>query len=465
MAQPHEQRPDLAALFADLYEKPNIQRMLDELTDDQFEDFVGYVLRQAGYFVEDTAMQYGQGLDLKLFTGPVTARALHAGVSVKHFSPTNLVTGPHVMHFRGALNNAGIANGYVVTTNTFNGAARTGAQNKPPQIWLMEGGHFLRYITYVRGTRPVGMNDADDEISLLDYSLMPLPPEALFIADGLLRRPMETTRVLAVANHKGGVGKTTTALNLAFGLAAHDKQVLLVDMDTQANLTSVLSSPHAHNAHRTHLGDYFTRRQPLADLIRPTQFPRVWLIPSDTSLALSDTGVAGGPATELRFVRDLHAEAIAPPHVLDARPFDWIILDSGPSMGLFTRAALAASHYVLMPTAPGVFADMGTDLLVTTVATMGALVGKPITILGLLVTHWKDDALNRSLLRDTTVRLEPTGLPLFETKIPLDKNNIEKSHLEAGQGRRRNLIDRRCASALAYLEALEEVLSHVNARW
>jgi len=465
MAQPHEQQSDLAALFADLYEKPSIQRMLDELTDDQFVDFVGYVFRKAGYHVEDTATQLGQGLGLKLFSGPATTRSLHAGVSVKRFPPANLVTGPQVMSFRGALNHSSIANGYVVTTNTFNGAALTGVQNKPPHIWLMDDKHLLRYITYVRGTRPPGMTDADDEMSLLDYSLMPLPPEALFIADTLVRRPAETTKVLAVANHKGGVGKTTTALNLAFGLAAHDKQVLLVDMDTQANLTRVLSSPHAQNAHRIHLGDYFARRQPLADLVRPTQFPRVWLIPSDTGLTLSDTGVAGGPATELRFVRDLHAGAVAPPKELDTRPFDWIILDSGPSMGLFTRAALAASHYVLMPMAPGVFADMGTDLLLTTVATMGALVGNPIPILGLLVTHWRDDALNRSLLGATKVRLEPTGLPLLETKIPLDKNNIEKAHLETGQGRKRSLIDRRCASALAYLEAIEEVLSHVDARW
>src|SRR5262249_24244656 len=138
--------------FAGLFDKPSIQRMLDELTDHQFEHFVKYVLEQAGYDVEDAAGQYGQGLDLKLRTGPAHARVLAAGVSVKQFTPPALVTGPQVTLFQGSLGHIGNALGYVVTTSEFNRPARDAA-NQPPHVWLIDGEHFVRYITYVRGTR------------------------------------------------------------------------------------------------------------------------------------------------------------------------------------------------------------------------------------------------------------------------------------------------------------------------
>jgi len=266
---------------------------------------------------------------------------------------------------------------------------------------------------------------------------------------------------LTVANHKGGVGKTTSALNLAFGLAALDQQVLLVDMDAQANLTRDLPS-QAPDATPAHIGAYFARKRQLADLIRQTQFKRVWLIPSDNALTRSDEGIAAGPGAELRFVRDLHAPGVAPPMSLDARPFDWIIIDTGPSMGLFTRSALAASHCVLMPVAPGVFADQGADLLVATVETMQALINRPIRILGCLITQWQDNALNNSLLAAFRTQLVSSGLTVLDTKIEFDKQNIEKAHLESGQGQRKTLFSHHKTSKAAkgYAQALEEVLRY-----
>ena len=117
MPQLQEPIPD----FADLFAKPTLQRMLDELNSHQFEHFVKYVYEQAGYFVEDTAGRFGEGLDLKLYTGPADARVLCAGVSVKQLTPPATVNGPQVMGFRGALAPLGGIPGYVVTTSTFNG--------------------------------------------------------------------------------------------------------------------------------------------------------------------------------------------------------------------------------------------------------------------------------------------------------------------------------------------------------
>ena len=115
-----------------------------------------------------------------------------------------------------------------------------------------------------------------------------------------------------------------------------------------------------------------------------------------------------------------------------------------------------------MPIAPGVFTDLGVHVLIETVDAMGALRGVPIALLGSLVTQWRGDALNESLLARAATNLGAAGLAPFAEKIPLDKNNIEKAHLETGQGRRRNLFSRRCAAAQAYLQVVSEVVGHVQ---
>jgi chromosome partitioning protein len=458
MAQLQLGQPD----FAELYEQASIPRMLTELTDDQFEDYIGYVFEQAGYIVKDTALQRGPGLDLELYTGPITAPTMHAGVQIKHFVATHKVSAPEVVHLRGGLPAAHDVTGYFVTTSSFNDQAMREAKRER-RIWPIDGEHLLRYIAYVRGSRPKPGASGNQHSVPIGEPSAPISPSVLFTADDITRRDVAITKVLTLANHKGGVGKTTTALNLAFGLAGkgYEKQVLLVDMDPQANLTRALSSPHEPHAARMHLGDYFAGRRHLAELVRPTQFPTVWLIPSHNDLALADTGLAAGPAAELRFVRDVHAATMSPPEVMDARPFDWIIIDTGPSMGFFTRSALAASHYVLMPVSPGVFADVGAHLLRRTVETMCALVGVPITLLGGVVTQWREDKLNHDLLKPAEQSLKIIG-----DKIPVDRTNIERAHLETGAGKKKTIFDRRCVAAQAYATVVagvvEEVSSHGN---
>lgn len=454
MAQPNENQPDFAGLFANA----SIERMLDKLTDDEFEDFVGYVFQQAGYFVEDIALQRGPGLDLKLSTGPAGARKVHAGVQVKHYVSNHRVSAPEVNGLRGGLPAGAHVTGYFVTTSTFNDYALKEANAAGRvRIWPIDGELFLRYLTYVRGSRFLALEDSD-QIGLPDHALTPVLPEALFTANDVIRRPENQTKVLTLANNKGGVGKTTTALNLAFGLASQDQQVLLVDMDPQANLTTELPQ-QAPSASLHHLGEYYIGRCGLPDLIRQTQFPRVWLIPSHIDLARVDTGMAAGPDAELRFIRDLHAAEVAPPAVLDKRPFDWIILDTGPSMGLFTRSAVGASHFVIMPISPGAYADLGVVLLKRTIATMSALLGKPIDLLGGVVTLWKNDALDKQLMAPVRQSLKIIG-----PEIPLDRSHIERAHLETGRGRRRNLFNQASPAARAYTAVIDEVVSQVKLR-
>lgn len=443
--------------FAPFFNEPSIERMLDDLNDHEFEHFVKYVFEQAGYFVEDAAGRYGDGLDLRLYVGPANERVYSAGVNIKHFRPPNVqITGPQMTHFHGALR--GLP-GYVVTTSTLNGAARVEVE-RPPRIWPVDGNHLVRYINYMRGTREAASEDTEPDPRLRSNPLVPIPPEALLAADEITFRDPSMTTVLTMANHKGGVGKTTSALNLAFGLAALDQQVLLVDTDAQANLTRDLPV-QAPNAIPGHLGDYFARRRTLASLIRQTQFKRVWLIPSSREVTHSDAGVAAGPGAEARFVRDLHAPDIIPPPNLDARPFDWIVIDTGPSMGLFTRSALAASHCVLVPVSASPYAEEGVNLLVKTVNVMSALTGRSIHVLGCLITLWKDDAISRQLVTDLTQKIEPKGLALLASRIPLDKNHVERSHVDAIAGQKRNLFSHHKTSQATqgYVKALQEILS------
>ncbi len=440
------------AKFRDIFENPTIARMLREVNPTEFEHFVAYVFKQAGFSVEYTGNQHGPGLDLKVFMGG----PLRAGVQVKHFVPDHRVSAPEVVNLRGGLPELDGVVGYFVTTSSFGEMALKEARSGR-RIWPIDGDHLLRYITYVRGSRTPQGQTADAGASLAAYSLAPIMPDAFFAADEMAWRPTSQTKVLALANHKGGVGKTTTAVNLAFGLAGQGHQVLLVDMDAQANLTHTLAHPQADKVAPLHLGDYFARRRPLADLVRQTQFPNVWLIPSDNELTLSDTGVAAGPDAELRFARDLHAPDIVPPPNLDKRPFDWIILDTGPSMGFFTRAALLASRDVLMPISAGVFASWGESQLRQTIGTMQALAGRPIDLLGSVITQWKNDATSRQFLAQVA-----TTMPVLGEKVPLDKSHIEKVHFETGRGKKKTIFDYRSPAADAYLTVIEEVLNRVH---
>ena len=116
---------------------------------------------------------------------------------------------------------------------------------------------------------------------------------------------------------------------------------------------------------------------------------------------------------------------------------------------------------MILPLAPSVFADLGLDLVMSTVETMSALINAPIHMLGALVTQCKPkpDKLQEQLLAAAKIQLG-TKVPLFKAQIPLDKTNIEKAHIETGQGKKKNIFDHKSAAAQAYLAVVQEILDH-----
>lgn len=442
-------QPPLEDVFRSIFEaipRENLlARIRSELDWQPFERFVEYVFRRAGYATENTALQFGPGIDIRLFQGSGNQRPLGC-VSVKHHKNDDKVDLTEVRDFQQSVSDSGAAHGYLVTNTGFGRPAYEQATRPPSKVRPVDGTMLYRYITYLRGSR------------LADSSAPFIEPDWLFRADAISWRNPSTTKILTVANNKGGVGKTTTALYLARRLAERQYKVLLVDFDSQANSTQTLPNPHGDEIPAQTLAEYFDHRASLSALIRPTHLSNLFIIPCSPEVRLALNSIKPGPAEELRFAESLHASDIRPPAFMANDDFDWIIIDTPPEMTFRVRAALAASHYVVAPFEPGPYQSSGLQQLYDTILAIQGLVGARPKLLGCLVTRWQDNKANRDeVSKLDTLFLIPNGIPLFKTKIKLDVN-VQKD--EGGRFHLPGLGQR--TAALQYTEFTEEVLSHVH---
>ncbi len=384
------------------YEQATIETMR-KMTPSEFVGFIGYVFERAGYRWEKASGALGLGIDLKLFDGPDQGRPA-ALVDIRRYAPTNPIGRPAVLRFKGTLGLRRL-NGFLVTTGEFTQSAITAAGNSK-RAKLVNGLHLQRYIHYVLGSR---------------HELSVSPPVSIthiFEADNVATRSSLETKVLTVANNKGGVAKTTTALHLGAALARRGNRVLLVDMDSQANLSEGALQTPSYDLKPPHLGDYFARGLALHELVRPSVVEGLSVIAGHPDLRLLEQGGAARPTAKLAFVSQLHDQRVVPAGEKDGT-FDWIILDTPPAMSLHTRIALAASHYVLAVARPHQSSAAGLENMFVTADAMKALMGRGAQVLGCLMTHWESQEVSdaMSAVRRT---VDAHRSKILATRIPLD---------------------------------------------
>jgi len=253
----------------------------------------------------------------------------------------------------------------------------------------------------------------------------------------------DVARVIAVANQKGGVGKTTTAINLAASLAAAERKVLAVDADPQGNLTSGLGRKTRES--RPSLYEALIDQRPLEELLIPTDLEHLTLAPSDRNLTGAEVELVPLLAREFRL-----KEALAP--VTDR--FDYVFIDCPPSLGLLTVNALTAADRVLIPLQCEYFALEGISELVATLQRVKRALNPGLEIEGVLLTM-VDERMNLTQQVMAEVRSH-FGEQVFKTQVPRSVRLAEAPSF----GKPVLLYDIRSRGAEAYLELAQELMSH-----
>jgi len=258
---------------------------------------------------------------------------------------------------------------------------------------------------------------------------------------------MTTTRVIAVANQKGGVGKTTTAVNLAACLAELGKRVLLFDLDPQANATSGLGleKTEGASAYRPLLGD-----GSLLDKIKPTAYERLEIIPSELDLCGVDVELARSE-DHLR-----RASKVLEP-VLGSNRFDIILIDCPPSLGILTLNAFAAAQSLLVPLQCEYYALEGISMVTRILNQLRDTGVNPgLHLLGVVMTMF-DARTNLSNQVVSEVRTH-FGDAVFETVIPRTTRLAEAPSF----GKPIIHYDKYSAGAAAYQVLAQEFLKRLG---
>ena len=254
-------------------------------------------------------------------------------------------------------------------------------------------------------------------------------------------------RVLAVANQKGGVGKTTTAINLGTALAAIGEEVLIIDLDPQGNASTGLGIDRRNRQHSTY--DILIGEATLRDAIVATAVPRLHLAPS--TLDLSGLELEIGQARDRAFrLRN----ALAPLSTVAAGQvkFTYVLVDCPPSLNLLTINAMAAANAILVPLQCEFFALEGLSQLLKTVEQVRAQLNPDLTIHGIVLTMY--DARNNLSGQVVADVREFMGRKVYDTIIP---RNVRVSEAPS-YGKPVLVYDLKCSGSEAYLRLATEII-------
>jgi chromosome partitioning protein len=254
------------------------------------------------------------------------------------------------------------------------------------------------------------------------------------------------SRIVAVANQKGGVGKTTTSINLAASIASRGYRVLLVDFDPQGNASSGVGYPR--DKVELTVYDALVGECTLEDVIRPTDIPTLFVAPATTDLV----------GAEIELITADHRERYLANALATVAPqYDYVVIDCPPSLGMLTLNALVAADGVVVPMQAEYFALEGLSALTATIQTVKEAYNPALTVDGVLFTMF-DGRMNLA----NQVRAEVAkhfGDKVLATTVP---RNVRLSEAPS-HGKPVMLYDQRCPGTRSYLAVADEFIDRTLA--